>query len=344
MKQQLLRKRQAFTLIELLVVIAIIAILIALLVPAVQKVRAAAAKTQCENNLKQIGLALHGYHDSKGSFPGNHRPAAAPTIRTRWFTKILPYLDQGNLFKNYDATKNWDDAVNLPVTSQPLAVAVCPASPNPNRLDGDPALLIVSPATSITSWTGIASTVAVTDYSGIYGLHANFLSANSITQSNPLGILSKTDGENVSIADITDGTSNTIYIIESAGKPYLFQSGVRVNANYAVNGINGGGWCRPASDIWIIGSDKTGTVFGGSNVINANNGFDHGGLYPLTNGTPALGTDGSGAVFSFHPGGAFALFADGSVRFIDQDIPAATFGNLVTRAGGEIVTNTNVAN
>src|ERR1700720_537205 len=100
--------RRAFTLIELLVVIAIIAILIGLLVPAVQKVRDAANRTSCANNLKQIGLALHNYHDTKKYFPGNHRPKAAAAVRARWFTKLLPYLDQAVLYKNYDETTNWD--------------------------------------------------------------------------------------------------------------------------------------------------------------------------------------------------------------------------------------------
>src|SRR5579871_4304757 len=102
MKYRPLSGRKAFTLIELLVVIAIIAILVALLVPAVQKVRAAAQKTQCENNLKQIGLALLGYHDAKKGFPGNHRLSATNSVRMRWFTKILPYLDQNNIYKGYD--------------------------------------------------------------------------------------------------------------------------------------------------------------------------------------------------------------------------------------------------
>jgi prepilin-type N-terminal cleavage/methylation domain-containing protein/prepilin-type processing-associated H-X9-DG protein len=327
------RRRGGFTLVELLVVIAIIAVLVGLLIPAVQKVREAANRTQCQNNLKQIALALHSYHDAKKHFPGNHRPVVTNSVRERWFTKTLPQLDQNNIWKNYDETTNWDSPTNLPLTSVPLEVAICPATPDGNRLDGDPALA--------PGWARIVPTIAVTDYAMLYGLHPTFLVANGFTQPNYQGVLTKTDGQYIAIADITDGVSNTLLVVESAGRPLLYQNGVKVNANWGQDGVNGGGWARPASDIWLIGfGDKAGTVAGGPYAINAANGLDHLGQYPLQVPTGApLGTDGSGQIYSFHSGGANAALADGSVRFLDASLSPGTLGSLVTIAGGEVVPN-----
>jgi prepilin-type N-terminal cleavage/methylation domain-containing protein/prepilin-type processing-associated H-X9-DG protein len=329
-----LEKRSAgFTLIELLVVIAVIGVLVGLLLPAVQKVRESANRSSCSNNLKQIGLALHSYHDTKGYFPGNHRPPANNAIRERWFTKILPYLDQGNIWKSYDETTNWDSSANLPLTSTFLKIAVCPSGLEPGRLDVDPA------TTGGGNGFGNPPIVAITDYAGVYGVYNTFVQANpGYTAVGDLsGVLTKTDGQYVSIADVKDGTSNTIFIVESAGRPYLYQGGVKQSASLTVAGVNGGGWARPASDLWLIGSSKDGTAVGGPYTINATNGINTGGTYPLTVGTPPLGTDGSGQIFSFHPSGANVLFTDGSVRFLDESTPAPTVAALVTKSGGEVV-------
>src|SRR4029077_19669894 len=157
---QVSRQRRAFTLVELLVVIAIIAILIALLVPAVQKVREAAARTQCQNNLKQIGLALHNYHGANDHLPGNLRQVSTGTVRCRWTTYLLSYFEQDNVYRGYNQNVNWSDPANIPYTSIRLKVMSCPSTPNTDRLDSDPGI-------NASTFNGI---VASGDYSGIYGV------------------------------------------------------------------------------------------------------------------------------------------------------------------------------
>jgi prepilin-type N-terminal cleavage/methylation domain-containing protein/prepilin-type processing-associated H-X9-DG protein len=351
MKHHVPRRRHAFTLVELLVVIAIIAVLVGLLLPAVQKARDAAARSACQNNLKQIGLAVHAFHDSKTYLPSNHRLPTPGGPRTRWFTRVLPYLDQGNIAAGYDEAINWDAGGNAALTSTFLKVAICPSAPNPNRLDGNPD----------AGWAKTVPLVAATDYAAVYGVHPLFYSGTGLpAPANTDGLLIKSNGTvgggvpdaTVALTDAGDGTSNTIWAVESAGKPFLYnQGGVRQSAapfgTVPPSGVNGGGWCRPASDIWLIGSfDRAGTIPGGPYAVNACNGFDHRDKYPITTigsnpGTDWFGgtasTDGTGQIFSFHSGGANALLADGSVRFLDKDIAPGTVAALATRNGGEVV-------
>src|SRR5262249_32801359 len=130
--------RQAFTLIELLVVIAIIGVLIGLLLPAVQKVRAAAARSQCQNHLKQIALAFHNYENTHQQFPLAYTDPATPSQGCSWAPVILPYLEGGNLVRNYDFKGEWWKPPNRAIVATQLQIVQCPSTPNQNRMQDKP--------------------------------------------------------------------------------------------------------------------------------------------------------------------------------------------------------------
>jgi prepilin-type processing-associated H-X9-DG protein len=145
------------------------------------------------------------------------------------------------------------------------------------------------------------------------------------------------------LKQVTDGTSHTIMLAESAGRPYVFRKGARVG-DLTTNRINGGGWCRPASEFSLYGSSTDGVTFPGTCAINCANGDDYlrGGtsdmsIVPLTLSGIAYGTDGTGATFAFHPGGANLLMGDGSVQFTADTINIRVYARLVTRKGAEVI-------
>jgi prepilin-type processing-associated H-X9-DG protein len=245
--------------------------------------------------------------------PGNVRPTAVGTVRVRWATFLLPFYEQDNVSKIYSQNLNWSDPANAAAVALRLKVLECPSTPNADRRDDNP--------DTFPAWS---PKVATGDYSGIYGLSLNYA-------AQP-GILSKTDP--VRLTDVTDGLSNTIHLTESAGKPNLYRGGKLVWAASGSNRVNGGGWCRPASEVpFPVGVAGDG-VSAGSQAINATNGF------PLTAyPDPTYGTDGTGQIYGFHSGGVNVLLGDGSVRFVKQTIQLSTLQALITRSGGEVVAN-----
>lgn len=356
--------RRGFTLIELLVVIAIIAVLIALLLPAVQQAREAARRSQCINNLKQLGLAIHNFHDTYNELPVSNRPPATGTRRLGAITRMLPQLEQSPLYNRYNQTLQWSDpdATQRLVVSTKIPTLICPSDVVGGNLDGDP--------DTTTTPAGYAQNIAAaTSYSAVKGVDIGvdaLIPANSIgslftdptTASSPTphryypGLFAQNNSSK--LRDATDGLSNTIVFAESAGRPGFWYKGPRSVGNpVSSNRVNGGGWCRPASDILITGQrnvNPAGTFpqnnSFGTVPFNASNGYDiyntpDSGTYTTGSGFATFGVQGTSQPFSFHVGGANFLYGDGSAKFISENVDFLVFLGSVTRSGGEVASLNN---
>lgn len=294
-------RRAAFTLIELLVVIAIIAILIALLVPAVQKVRAAAARTQCENNMKQIGLALCNFENAWKCFPPGAVRAALPklgipaNVKHSWPPFILPYLEQQAVFQIYDFKSDWTAASNKAARETLIPTFICPANPSGARV-----VAITSPA---------SVNVAITDY-GPDNAYSSALEPTYVDKTpsgNRNGILQV--AKTRTVREITDGLSNTLLMSEDAGRPEVWRTDGMHGTSTTADDI---GWANDGNEYITHGFNDLGTSNPGPCHTNCTNGDE---------------------VFSFHNGGAVHAFADGSVHFIRKDMTIKLFVRLITYAG-----------
>ncbi len=300
------RRAWAFTLIELLVVIAIIGVLIALLLPAVQKVRAAADRTWCLNNLKQLGLATHSYHDTYGAFPPGQLTSPKKHALGAY---LLPFIEQTNLARPYDFKIHWYEEANQVVVATPLKVFQCPAAPHPDGL--------VFPVTRNYGTTYPISE-AVSDYAAFNNVDQalqaqGFIPSTPALPPKPNGIL--ISGGGVRIAQVTDGTSQTMIIGENSGRPHTYITG-GIDVSPSPPNDYGGGWADWDNPNQMHGNSADGKTSPGPCAINCSN---------------------NGGMYSFHIGGANVAFADGSVRYLQAQVSMTIVAALITKDGGEVI-------
>jgi prepilin-type N-terminal cleavage/methylation domain-containing protein len=308
--------RRGVTLIELLVVVSIIGTLAGLILPAVQAARESSRRSQCANNLKQWGLAIHGFHNSFNRLPTSESvPISAGSTDHGWMITALPYLEQQSMYDRYDFSKPWSDVANRPVVSVRFETMECPSSPTPERFDYAP-----PPATEPIA--------AVSDYGGVTHVDDRLVTAGLVDKAG-LGAMPKKCA--ASFNYIRDGLSNSILMIESAGRPQIWRKGSAFSAP-PTDRVNGGGWARPASDLALIGSSADGTSAVGPCAMNCTNGEAAGSAYPH----PIYNTNGTGQFYSFHGDCVKALLADGSVHVLDEKMDIRMLARYVTRAGQEV--------
>ena len=311
------RTRRGFTLIELLVVIAIIAILIGLLLPAVQKVREAAQRMSCQNNLHQFGIALHGYHDANGSLP----PAYVARVQLSWHVLILPHMELDNQFRAMDTTTagGFDTVPNRnnPHGLTRIGHYLCPASPVDRMLLNPPNN--VNPPDLVPANTGQAPyTVHYYGLTGPRGTNPATGTAYPQSRCTHDGTPMATSGMfqpdqfadgkagPIKLSDVTDGTSSTLMIGEmSWASPF----GTRYRS-------------------WLRGGEAGGCYcVGARNATNAINAGLKANLIGQYNEVP---------MGSMHAGGANFALGDASVRFIRDSINMTTYRALASRNGGEV--------
>lgn len=320
----MLRRSRAFTLIELLVVIAIIAVLIALLLPAVQQAREAARRTQCRNHLKQLGVAMHNYHDTHNVLPSGiysgmsesqtsivYAGANRGLLGSCWFQHILPFIDQApfyNAMAPFFAAGGGQDVYRVPERFTVVPVMCCPSDPS----------------TPTESHDGFQGNYLAFTGSTEFGTYST-ASTNTGCGENMNGMfyaMSRTR-----MRDVTDGTSNTMMITETVVRG-------RGDRNSAARSWDAGVYWNGFWGLPLVCASETPNTTVPDRIYTCRST-----TWPRSPCVSVLGTGTNVRIFSrsMHIGGTQVLLADGAVRFVSENINLATWRGLATRASSEVL-------
>lgn len=301
-------KQRGFTLIELLVVIAIIGVLVAILLPAVQQAREAARRSTCKNNLKQLGIALHNYHDTHNLLPAVYKyvdyPVANPLV------SLLPFLEASNVYDLYDHNAMPGAPSNEIMKDKMPKSFICPSTP-----DGGAPL----------ATNGFQTSDYVTSYLGTHPAEEEgsiYLDFCTFSAPTPF-------------QNITDGLSNTLFMTESAGRARIIYNKTTMDRSFEILRA-WGDFTQYGRSVGWTGNGDFATLFPGTYILNAANPTTAAPTQIMA-GSVMNVTNHNSYTFSFHEGGVHCLLGDGAVRFLSESLSEVTGNRLVRHDDGEVV-------
>jgi prepilin-type processing-associated H-X9-DG protein len=308
------RVRTGFTILEILVLLGVCLIVLALSLPALARVREKANRARCGDQLRRLGEACNAFEGTYGFFPSSIKELGP---QRSWVVQVLPWIGEAELAQHYDYEKPWYDSANAAAVGHQIPLFYCPSTPSgPRTVSGMVHVKTTSPMGDRRMVVVPFAEAACTDYAVIHKVRAEAFARGFVDKAGP-GLLAEDLFPRRS--DVTDGLANTLLVVESAARPDEWMGGRLTRHDVMPEDA---AWASRDNDFSLRGFtwDPATQVY--SNTVS---------------GPCAVNCSNDEGVYGFHPGGAQAVFGDGSVRFLPQTLSTRLLARLVTRAGGEPV-------